>query len=148
MYYRFILSNNGNVATIGKYRYHSRFFVRVGHETTYMSNGNHHFVTTVKLQALPWVTNLEINFFLIGIHRHQISSSEVVCKTSNWELLIHTVYSSSDLQKLLRNSSKTTKFRFKSHILVLKISGFFFSKMCLIFVGSLYNFGRSEDDMI
>ena len=35
MYYRFILSNNGNVATIGKYRYHSRFFVRVGHETTY-----------------------------------------------------------------------------------------------------------------
>ena len=36
MYYRFILSNNGNVATIGKYRYHLRFFVRVGHKTTYM----------------------------------------------------------------------------------------------------------------
>ena len=26
-------------------RNHSRFFVRVGHETTYASNGNHHFFT-------------------------------------------------------------------------------------------------------
>ena len=29
-------------------RYHSRFFVRVGHETTYAAIGNHHFFT------IPW----------------------------------------------------------------------------------------------
>jgi hypothetical protein len=35
-------------------RYHSRFFVRVGHETMYVTIGNHHFFTihTIDLTKL------------------------------------------------------------------------------------------------
>ena len=35
-------------------RYHSRFFVRVGHETAYADIGNHHFFTIpMSLSELP-----------------------------------------------------------------------------------------------
>ena len=37
-------SKNLEVLYLLTIRYHSRFFVRVGHETTYASSGNRHFL--------------------------------------------------------------------------------------------------------
>ena len=67
---------SSNVQTSGTHRYfhynvkvvfswpqRSSKCVKVSWNTLYASLGNHRFVTTVKSQALPWVTNLEINLF-------------------------------------------------------------------------------------
>ena len=40
-------------------RYHSIFFVQVGHETTYAAIGNHHFFTTTCHRQKIYVLSLQ-----------------------------------------------------------------------------------------
>ena len=109
-------------------RCHSRFILQVGHEDTRASRGNKHFFTkschrkTFQICEQPLQTNkfvLSKSFF--GIKN----------QPNLYELFFYKEY-------LTRRPIFINEF-------FLKIC---FLKMCPVFLGSVHNFDRSDDDII
>ena len=108
--------------------------MRVGHETAYASGGKN-------------------NIFTKSCHRQTYQNYEQPPQTSqNSDFQSH--FSVSKIGQIfpkkisLKNIGLGDQLLIKNNFEFFFFKYFFFLKMCPIFVGSVHNFGRSDDDII
>ena len=114
-------------------RYRLRFFDQVWHQTTYLSIGNKHFFSKSCHRQTYQNYEKKIAIFVLSKSFFSIKNQRNRSDYFFWE------------EFQTRRTTFKMKF-FENFLVLFKVLSFL--KMRPIFVGSVHNFGRSDDDTI